>query len=45
MIFAFCPLEGRSGHEAGYALLAQLYRQKTGGSLPPIRHTDRGKPY
>ena len=45
MIFAFCPLEGRSGHEAGYALLAELYRQETGGSLPPIRRTDRGKPY
>lgn len=45
MIFASCPLEGRSGHEAGYALLAELYHQETGGSLPPIRRTDRGKPY
>ena len=45
MIFASCPLETRSGHEAAYALLAQLYRQETGGSLPPIRRTDRGKPY
>lgn len=45
MIFASCALEGRSGHEAGYALLARLYRQETGGSLPPIRRTDRGKPY
>lgn len=45
MIFAFCPLEGRSGHEAGYALLAELYHQETGRSLPSIRRTDRGKPY
>lgn len=45
MIFASCALEGRSGHESGYALLARLYRQETGGSLPPIRRTDRGKPY
>lgn len=38
-------LEGRSGHEAGIALLEKLYRQKTGQSLPPIRRGPWGKPY
>ena len=38
-------LEGRSGHEAGRALLAALYRGETGDELPEIRVTDRGKPY
>ena len=33
------------GHEAGRALLAQLYREETGLPLPPILVTDRGKPY
>lgn len=33
------------GHEAGRALLAALYREKTGEPLPEIRVTDRGKPY
>ena len=42
---AFCALSGRSGHEAGRQLLAQLYRQETGQPLPPIAVTDRGKPY
>lgn len=40
-----CLLEGRSGHEAGRALLAKLYREQTGEALPPILKTDRGKPY
>ena len=40
-----CRLEGRSGHEAGRTLLAELYRQETGESLPEIQVTDRGKPY
>lgn len=39
------PLEGRSGHEAGRALLAALYRRETGDDPPEIRVTDRGKPY
>ena len=39
------PLDGRSGHEAGRALLAALYRRETGEELPPILLTDRGKPY
>ena len=41
----YCALEGKSGHEAGRQLLAELYRQETGRSLPELRITDRGKPY
>ena len=41
----WCRLEGRTGHEAGRALLAELYQKKTGQSLPQIAVTDRGKPY
>ena len=44
MILGFCELNGRSGHEAGRQLLAQLYREKTGEALPEILVTDRGKP-
>ena len=44
MRLASCELEGRSGHEAGRALLAELYRAETGQPLPPIRVTDGGKP-
>ena len=45
MILASCPLAGRTGHEAGRALLSRLYRQETGEDLPPIAKTERGKPY
>lgn len=45
MTIAVCPLEGRTGHDAGRELLAQLYRQETGERLPPIRKMPRGKPY
>ncbi len=45
MNLAFCKLEGKSGHEAGRQLLAQLYRQETGEDLPEICIADRGKPY
>lgn len=45
MTIAVCPLEGRTGHDAGRELLAQLYRQETGECLPPIRKMPRGKPY
>ena len=45
MILASCSLEGRTGHEAGRQLLAELYRQETGEDLPQILVTDRGKPY
>lgn len=34
-------LEGKTGHEAAYALLEQL----VGTPLPPIRRTEAGKPY
>jgi len=42
---AFCKLESQSGHEAGRALLRQLYREETGQELPPISVTALGKPY
>lgn len=45
MKIASCELNGRSGHEAGRALLRQLYREETGEDLPPILVTDRGKPF
>ena len=45
MKIASCALEGRTGHEAGRQLLAQLYWEETGLDLPPIAVTDRGKPY
>lgn len=45
MILESRPLEGRTGHEAGRALLAELYRQETGESLPEIAITPDGKPY
>lgn len=45
MILASCPLDGRTGHEAGRQLLALLYRQETGQELPPILKLPRGKPY
>lgn len=38
-------LEVESGHEAGRRLLARLFRQETGRELPPIRVTERGKPF
>lgn len=45
MKIAHCELNGRSGHEAGRALLAQLYRAETGEDLPPVLKSERGKPY
>lgn len=44
MILGSCSLEGRSGHEAGRMLLAKLYREATGKSLPPIVTLPGGKP-
>lgn len=38
-------LDGRSGHEAGRALLQALYARAAGGPMPAIAVTDRGKPY
>lgn len=45
MMLACCELEGRTGHEAGRALLKKLYREATGEDLPSIGVTERGKPY
>lgn len=45
MRIASCKLAGRSGHETGRQLLAELYREETGEDLPEILITDRGKPY
>ncbi|MBQ8835201.1 MAG: 4'-phosphopantetheinyl transferase superfamily protein [Oscillospiraceae bacterium] len=45
MILRGCELKGRTGHEAGRALLADMYRAWAGEELPPIAVTDRGKPY
>ena len=42
---AFCPLEGKTGHEAGRLLLARLYREHTGRKMPAILVSPRGKPY
>lgn len=45
MIFSWCALDGRTGHEAGRALLAELYRRETGEALPLIVISPRGKPF
>ena len=45
MILESRPLEGRTGHEAGRDLLAELFFRETGESLPEIRITEAGKPY
>lgn len=45
VLFAARALDGRSGHEVGRELLAQLFFEKTGEPLPPIRIAPRGKPY
>lgn len=44
MIVASCALNGRTGHEAGRALLRLLYLEETGDPLPEIQITPRGKP-
>lgn len=38
-------LDGRTGRETGRALLAEMYRAKTGQDLPEICIAPRGKPY
>lgn len=45
MKIASCELHGRSGHEAGRQLLAELYRETVGQEMPAILTTERGKPY
>lgn len=42
---AGCELSGRSGHEAGRALLGALYEAHVGGPLPQIAVYPMGKPY
>ncbi|MDO5545733.1 MAG: 4'-phosphopantetheinyl transferase superfamily protein [Eubacteriales bacterium] len=43
-MLASCALDGRTGHEAGRALLAQLYMEAVGQPLPPIVIGEWGKP-
>ena len=45
MIIGCEPLSGRTGHEAGRALLRRMYDENIGGEFPEILVTDRGKPY
>lgn len=45
MIYGCRVLAELSGHDAGRALLAEMYGQLTGKALPPICITSRGKPY
>ena len=45
MLLKSQELHGRSGHDVGRALLAEMFRQYTGKDMPPILITDRGKPY
>ena len=45
MILESRLLDGKTGHEAGRELLADLYFQATGEALPEIRLTEAGKPY
>ena len=45
MTFGWYTLDGRTGHGAGRALLAELYREETGEALPPIVKNERGKPF
>ena len=45
MVLQYARLEGRSGHEAGRQLLAQMYKDLTGEEMPFIATEERGKPY
>lgn len=45
VIIAGEALDGPSGHEAGRALLARLYRQHFGEEMPEILTEPGGKPY
>lgn len=44
-MLAYCSLNGRTGHEAGRALLTRLYAEATGQPLPEIVVGEWGKPY
>lgn len=45
IMLTYALLNGRSGHDVGRELLAELYQKVTGEDLPPINLTERGKPY
>ena len=45
MKLGYRELKDETGHTAGRRLLAQLYEEETGRSLPQIALTPRGKPY
>ena len=45
MRLASCALSGRTGHEAGRALLEALYREETDEPLPDISIGEWGKPF
>ena len=45
VFFAHRQLNGESGHDAGRALLAQLYETHVGGPLPLMAVTALGKPH
>ena len=44
-ILESAPLQGRSGHQAGRALLERMYREHFGQDLPAIGINPGGKPY
>ena len=44
-ILRYARLEGRTGHEAGRALLRAMYEEAVGEDMPEIAIADRGKPY
>ena len=41
----YMRIEAGQGHEKGRQLLAKMYREKFGRSMPEIAVTERGKPY
>lgn len=45
MLFTFERLDGRSGHQVGRRLLAQLYKEATGQDCPEVLREGLGKPY
>ena len=45
MLLAHAEIQPGQGHAVGRGLLAQLYRQQTGNSMPEIATTKLGKPY
>ena len=45
IMLTWCLLDGRTGHQAGRELLAQLYWEATGQDLPSIAIAPKGKPY